>query len=472
MNRILLILHLAGMALLSGGCAIRPPENRLGAVAADTPTRWVASGAAQAGIDQHWIKRFGDDDLSDLVDEAMKNNPDLRISAERVRRAQASARLAATRRDPRVEGRVNGILQKQRFMGFPLSLGSYTSDSYGASVGINWELDVWGRVLASQRAAFGDYQVQQQEYRAARASLAAQVTRAWFALGEANDQIRLAEAAILVREKIVQSVRERFAQALVEEGGLASQLRLAETDLASSRASVARWRAERERALRQVELLAGRYPRGKALSQRGLPKAPASPPAGLPSSLLLRRPDILAAERRYAAAGERSKAAVLARYPSFSLTGSRGTSSDALSGVLDSSLGVWSLAGGVVQPLLAGRRLREEANVAAQDEKIALRELQRVVLRSFGEVEQALVAESYYAKRQSAVAESARLAKEAASAAIVDFSDGAVDALTLLSAQDRQVQTAFQLAELLRMRLENRVNLHLALGGDFEVRGK
>ena len=125
-----------------------------------------------------------------------------------------------------------------------------------------------------------------------------------------------------------------------------------------------------------------------------------------------------------------------------------------------------------MQPLLAGRRLREEANVAAQDEKIALRELQRVVLRSFGEVEQALVAESYYAKRQSAVAESARLAKEAASAAIVDFSDGAVDALTLLSAQDRQVQTAFQLAELLRMRLENRVNLHLALGGDFEVRGK
>ena len=91
---------------------------------------------------------------------------------------------------------------------------------------------------------------------------------------------------------------------------------------------------------------------------------------------------------------------------------------------------------------------------------------------SASEVEQALIAESYYARRQAAVEESARLAKEAVEAAIVDFSDGAVDALTLLSAQDRQVQTAFQLAELLRMRLENRVNLHLALGGDFKVRGK
>ena len=276
----------------------------------------------------------------------------------------------------------------------------------------------------------------------------------------------------MVRKTIVQSVRERFTEALVDEGGLASQLRLAETDLASARASLARWRAERERALRQVELLVGRYPRGEALSERGLPEAPASPPAGLPSGLLLRRPDIQAAERRFAAAGLRRKVASLARYPSFSLTGSSGTSSDALTGILNSKLGVWSLGAGVVQPLLAGRRLQAEADMAEQDEKIALRELQSVVLRSFGEVEQALVAEAYYAKRQRAVADSARLAKEAAGAAIVDFSDGAVDALILLSAQDRQVQTAFQLAELLRMRLDNRVNLHLALGGDYQLRSK
>ena len=472
MNRLGLIGTLAGLSLLGFGCSVRPSESRLGSVNAGIPGSWAASKEGRAGIDQHWIRRFGDDGLNALVAEAIRNNPDMRISAERVRRAAASARLASTGRGPSVEGRVNGIVQKQRFTGFPIALGSHTSNSYGATLGINWEIDLWGRVLARQRAALGDYQGQQQVHRAARASLVAQVAKAWFALGEANDQIRVAEAAVLVREKIVQSVRERFAEALVDEGGLASQLRLAETDLASSRASRERWRAERERALRQVELLAGRYPRGEALSSRGLPDPPPDPPAGLPSGLLLRRPDILAAERRYAAAGERHKAAELARYPRFSLTGSSGTSSDALGNVLDSKFGVWSLAGGVAQPLLAGRRLREEANIAARDEEIALRELQGVVLRSFGEVEQALIAESYYARRQAAVEESARLAKEAVEAAIVDFSDGAVDALTLLSAQDRQVQTGFQLAELLRMRLENRVNLHLALGGDFKVRGK
>jgi outer membrane protein TolC len=126
----------------------------------------------------------------------------------------------------------------------------------------------------------------------------------------------------------------------------------------------------------------------------------------------------------------------------------------------------------VVQPLLSGGRLREEAKIAGHDEEIALRELQGSVLRAFGEVEQALVAEEYFGKRERAMAESARSAREAAGAAIVDFADGAVEALTLLSAQDRQVQTAFQLASLRRMRLDNRVNLHLALGGDFKLRGQ
>ncbi|MCH2063509.1 MAG: efflux transporter outer membrane subunit [Roseibacillus sp.] len=461
-------LMVLGLAALLTGCAVRSSDSRIGSAAEGAPERWIASKAARAGIDRDWIKRFGDAQLVALVEESMKNHPDLWVAAERVRRAEAIARLSGAARRVQVSGQVNGLLQKQRFPGFPLSLGSNTAEVYGASLDVSWELDLWGRLRASRRAAEGDQQAQVQDYRAARASMAAQLAKAWFALGEANEQIGLAQAAILVRDKTVLSIRERFAVAL--EGGLASQLRLAETDLASSRASLARWQAERERALRQVELLAGRYPEGRLLSQKGLPGIPAPPPVGLPSELLLRRPDILAAERRYAAAGNRHKAARLARYPSFSLTGRTGTSTNSLNEVLDSRFGVWSLAGGVMQPLIAGGRLREEERIAGHDEEIALRELQRSVLRGFGEVEQALVAEDYFARREQAVAESARSAKEAAEAAILDFADGAVDALTLLSAQDRQVQTAFQLVALRRMRLDNRVDLHLALGGDFKLR--
>ncbi|MFM1560830.1 MAG: efflux transporter outer membrane subunit [Roseibacillus sp.] len=460
------------LVALMSGCGVTPPQNRVAAVASMAPGSWNDSRPARAGIDLAWIRRFGDSQLSALVNESMSRNLDLRVAAEQVRRAEAVARLAGAARKPQLQGQITGSRTKQRFTGFPIPIGSTTSETYGASLDIGWELDLWGRLRASQSAAVGDLQAQGFEFQAARTSLAAQIAKAWFALGEANDQIRLAQVAIVVREKTAQSVRERFAEALVEEGGLASQLRLAESDLATSRASLARWQAERERALRQIELLVGRYPSGRSLSMRGLPPAPPRPPAGLPSELLLRRPDILAAERRYAAAGKRREAARLAKYPSFSLTGAMGTSTDSLHEVLSSNFGVWSLAGGVVQPILAGGRLREEERIARHDEQIALGQLQRTVLQGLGEVEQALIAEDYFAKREAAVAESAVLAGEAAEAAIQDFADGAVDALMLLSAQDRKVQTAFQLAELRRLRLDNRVNLHLALGGDFKVRGK
>lgn len=216
----------------------------------------------------------------------------------------------------------------------------------------------------------------------------------------------------------------------------------------------------------------GRYPSGKNLTNRGLPSPPPSPPSGLPSELLKRRPDVLAAERRFAGAGQRAKEARLARFPRLSLTASTGTVTDSLDNVLDSSFGVWSIGGGLVQPILTGGRLKEEELIARSDERIALGDLQNTVLQAFGEVEQALVAEKYLTKRVGALAKSAERAASASLASAQDFADGNVDALTLLTAQDRRIQTALLLANLRRIRLDNRVDLHLALGGDFRVRGK
>ena len=459
---------LVGWVLVVSGCSPWTASRSTGPLANGLPSTWSTDQAPSLGVDQEWIARFKDPQLIRLVEEAMNQNPDLKATAQRVRRAEAVARLAGAGKKPQLSGQINTLQQKQRFPGFPIKLGSNTAESYGASLDVTWEPDLWGRVRASQRAAVVESLAQVQDYRAARASLAGQLAKAWFALGEAGEQIVLAEAAIDVRVKTVASIQERFAAAL--EGGLASQLRLAETDLASARASLARWQADRARARRQIELLVGRFPDGMVVEPAGLPVAPALPPPGLPSELLERRPDIVAAEQRYVAAGSRRNAARAARFPSFSLTGRAGTSTGALEDVLDSGFGIWSVAGRVVQPLVAGGRLREEEKIAGHDETIALRELQGTILRAFAEVEQALVAEQFYAARELAVRSSARSARQAAEASILDFADGAVDALTLLAAQDRQVQTAFQLVTLRRLRLENRINLHLALGGDFQRR--
>lgn len=460
-----------GCAAVLSGCAVNTPDSRLGAVEDMAPGRWAATREARAGVDRDWVARFGDSRLKKLVHEGLANNYDLQAAAQRVNRAASVARISGAAGRPQASGSVDGRRQKQRFVGFPFGNGGgLVSEAYGASVDVSWEVDLWGRIRAGQAADLAEWQAQGYELKAAQTSLAAQIAKAWFALGAANEQIGLAREALGIREGTAEVIRDRFERALQQEGGTASQLRLAQVDVATAKATLAQWEGEREAALRQIELLVGRYPDGTDLSRSGLPDLPGYPPAGLPSELLLRRPDILAAERRFAAAGKRIREAELAVFPSLSLNGSLGTATDTLKSVLDSDLGVWSYGGAVTQPILTGGRLRAEQEARRDGEREALARLQQTVLGAFGEVEQALVAERYLAKREAAAREAVRLAKEAAEAAQEDFADGNEDALTLFLAQSRQIESATQLVTLRRLRLDNRINLHLALGGDFKLR--
>ena len=132
----------------------------------------------------------------------------------------------------------------------------------GQSLSVNWEPDIWGFARAGQSALIADAQSEGQNYRAARASLAAQVIRAWLALAEGNEQIVLAETSTRLFEQTMDIVRDRFTNALAEKGGSASQFRLTESQFESSKATLAQRKGEREQAIRQLELLLGRYPAG------------------------------------------------------------------------------------------------------------------------------------------------------------------------------------------------------------------
>jgi len=340
--------------------------------------------------------------------------------------------------------------------------------SYGSVLNVSWEPDIWGKVRAGERAALADLEAQGWTYRGARASLAAEVARAWLALAEANEQVTLANKVIEVRRNTEQTIGDRFARALAEEGGSAAELRLAQADLATAEANLAQREGERDSAIRRLEVLLGRYPSGTATGSATLPKVPGRPPAGLPSELLLRRPDILAAERAFAASGQRVKEARLAFYPSFSLTGSLGTSTNQLKSVLDSDFGVWSMAGQIAQPILAGGTLKSQLEERKAADREAVATLQGVVLKGFGEVEQALAADAYLAAQETATTRAVERATEASQAALDDYAGGTGDVLTLLSAQSRAVLLSSQQLSLRRLRLDNRVNLHLALGGDYK----
>jgi len=458
--------------LLLVGCVVTPPGSRMGEAGVSAPGAWTATKEARAGVDSNWVSRFGDRGLVRMVDEALAANPDLRASAERVNRAAALAKASGASARPQAGVGLSGSRQEQKFIGLPIGGGggplSSIYSSYGSVLNVSWEPDIWGKVRAGERAALADLETQGWTYRGARASLAAEVARAWLALAEANEQVTLANKVIEVRRNTEQTIGDRFARALAGEGGTAAEFRLAQADLASAEATLAQREGERDSAIRRLEVLLGRYPSGTAIGSATLPKVPGHPPAGLPSELLLRRPDILAAERQFAATGQRVKEARLAFYPSFSLTGSLGTATNQLKSVLDSDFGVWSMAGQLAQPILSGGTLKAQLEASRAQDREAVATLQGVVLKAFGEVERALAADAYLAAQETATARAVERATEASKAAVEDYAGGTGDVLTLLSAQSRAVLLSSQQLNLRRLRLDNRVNLHMALGGDYK----
>ncbi len=451
--------------VLLGGCALQSPASRSGE-AGSAPGAWSATREAKAGVDHHWVRSIGGSPLVSLVGEAQRANPSLRASAARVDQAAALAKVAGAERFPSIGAGSQAGRQKQNFLG-----QTSTDNSFGVSLQAAWEVDLWGKVKDGAEAAIADAEAQAQADRALRSSLAAQVSKAWLAVAESNEQVALAEQAVKSREESSTLVRERFERAIAEDGGSAAQVRLSETELATAKADLERRRGERERALRQLELLLGRYPSGAVSGAARLPKLPPAPPAGLPSELLLRRPDILQSERRLAAAGRRSDQAVKALYPSINLTGSLGTTTDQLEKILSSSSGVWALGGSLTQPIFQGGRIQGGIEQADAAEREAVANLQRVVLDAFGEVEQSLVTEIYLRRQESEIARAVELSKDASARAGEEFRNGTGGVLTFLAAQNREIEASSSLVAVRRLLLDNRVNLHLALGGDVVLHG-
>ena len=296
------------------------------------------------------------------------------------------------------------------------------------------------------------------------------MAKAHFALAESEEQVALARETLEAFEATEQAIADRFRTGQAEGQIVGAQYRLAKSDAASARAAVEQSAGTRDQVRRQLETLLGRHASGKLVGRSKLPAAPPVPPAGLPGELLLRRPDILAAERRFAAQGKRVSEGRRALFPQIKLTGSVGMSTDELASLVDSDFGVWTLGANVAQPILTGGRLRAEVRVREAEERESLATLQKTVLDAFGEVETALAADAFLAGREAALREAVTLATEADVEARAAFRDGVGDILTVFAAQNRRLTTQAQFITVRRLRLDNRINLHLALGGDYHPR--
>lgn len=456
--------------LLAAGCghrAAQPPSLDL-----DLPPGWTA---AQAGEPQQPLPEdtpwpgfdLGDPALAAVIGEALAHNHDLAAAAARVEQAAARARIAGAALAPQLSAGLDGGRSKRNFIGFPIpgsdgGVLSSTSSTVGVALNVSWEADLWGRLAAGRVASRSDFEAARSDFEAARSSLAAQTAKAWLAAVEAQRQLELAARAFDSRSSTAAKVRRRY------EAGLrpSLDLRLAQADRAVSAAGVAAREAQLDAAVRQLELLLGRYPSARLELPRELPALAGPVPVGLPAQLLTRRPDLAASERRLAAAGARVDEARAALYPQLRLTGSAGTSSDQVGDLLDGDFSVWNVAGSLLQPLFQGGRLRAGVDLAAAGADEALASYAAGVLRALGEVETTLAAERLLAAQETALAAAVEQSEAAQRLAEQRYETGLGEYLTVLESQRRALDAASRSWDVRRQRLAARIDLYLALGGD------
>ena len=459
---------LIGLLLLATGCATAPLADHP-ALDAGVPAAWTGRDDTGGPPALAWWADFGDPGLDDVVQSALLQNYDLQAAAARLDQALADSRIAGADLQPALQVGLNGSQRKQNFIGFPIPgaedrVLSSVFTNFGVSLDLTWEADLWGRLRAGARAALADLQSRAADLRAAQLSLAGQTTKAWFASAEAQQQLRLAEASVASFRISSEYVRERFEQGLRPS----LDVRLALSNLATAEALREQRGQQFDASIRQLEVLMGRYASGTTAIPSALPAAPAVIPGGLPAELVRRRPDVVAAERRIAAARQRLQVAQRDLYPRFSLTANTGTATGALQDLVKRNFGVWTLLGNVIQPLLQGGRLRAGVDRAEARAAEELAVYANTTLQAFSEVETALSAEEYLVERERYLEISAEQSRAAETIADDRYRSGLDDYITVLESQRLALQAEGDLIAARRQRLENRVDLYLALGGGFD----
>ena len=458
--------RLLALAVLAA-CGTAPPPTPPAELALELPRQWASEAPAAASpLQQDWWKAFGDAGLDAFMEQALDHNRDLGAAIARLEALAAARTIAGAPLWPEVDAGLNANRSRRLFLGFPFGGGgvpSTTVSTYGLSLNVRWELDVWGRLRAGESAAIADQQVALADFHGARLSLLGQICRGWFAAIEARQQLDLAEATVAAFRATAADVRDRFRRGVRP----ALDVHLAETNLANAEATIAQRREVLQRTLRHLDVLAGRYPDGRTGTGNAMPAALPMVPAGLPGELLQRRPDLVAAERRVATTGCRIEAARASLYPALSLTGSAGTTSLDLADLTDKDFRVWGLGANLLEPIFRGGALQAEVARRQALRVEALANYGGAVLRAFAEVEDVLTTDERLAERREHLAAAARHATAARDLARQRYQAGLTDFLTVADGQRQAFQAESARIGIERARLENRIDLFLALGGGY-----
>ncbi|KOR18776.1 efflux transporter outer membrane subunit [Burkholderia cenocepacia] len=438
-------------AVLLAGCA-GARHDPLPAVA--IPANWAAPVAADApAATGDWWRSFGDPQLDALIDDALRANNDLAIAAIRVYRAQLQAGLVDTNLTPNVTLGANGAVSR--------TLDTHQmSRSSGVNGSLSYELDLWGRLAALRDAARWEADATAADLEAARLSLIGTTAALYWQIGYLNRQIALGDANIAYAERTLALVRSRHTAGAVSGLDLAQ----AEQSLAAQRAAQTQLIQQRTENRHALAILFDRPPQQLAAEPSALPDAaPPDVAAGLPASLLGRRPDLRAAEFRLRESLAQVDATRTSFYPTFTLTGSAGTTSTSLERVLTNPVGTLGL--GLALPFIQWNTMQLQIRVSKSQYEEAVVGFRQRLYTALAEVENALSASVQLEREAEQRALSLAQAQRAERLAAARFAAGATAVQPWLDQQQvlRSAQSADELTRL--NRLNNQMKLYRALGG-------
>ncbi|RHW18160.1 efflux transporter outer membrane subunit [Sphingomonas gilva] len=457
---------LAATAML-GGCQLAPPHER--------PALPTAGGypAAYAGdvtlgvraTEIGWRDFFADPRLDQLVDAALERNRDLAVSVAQIEEARGQYRIQDSARLPQLGATADAT--RSRVPGADLGVpgaGAITANRYSIGVGVTgFELDFWGRVRNLSEAARSEYLATIQAERAFRLALIRDVASTYFAAREAEERIALAEATVKSRQEGLRIARRRL------DAGVTSALdfRQAESLLTQAETELAAVRLSKAQSDNFLTVLTGGpiaepLPAALPLAQQ---KSGPTIAAGLPSDLMVTRPDVLAAEERLRAARANIGAARAAFFPSISLTGSAGFASSELDGLFGGDSFTWSFGPSISLPIFDWGERQGNLTVARARENIAVATYERTVQGAFQEVADALAGRRFLADQVAAQQRAVEAQRAIANLARIRYREGVANYLEVLDAERNLFAAEQALISVRRSELDNLVSLYVALGG-------
>jgi len=449
---------LSAFATVLIGCKLADPPSQsqtlTNALPATTkiPLEWSSPANTNLVTDE-WLRTFNDVQLEALVAEAVSNNTDLRAAASRVEAARQHVAIVGSQLLPKVGARLGAGATRDD-----------GNDDWGtgttAYLGAAWEPDIWGKLRSRKSASQAAYEATALEYVWARESLAATTAKAWFLATGTRQLLQLSERAVGIYSNLFELVKIRRIAGKVTDLDVAeagASFNMAQAQLRSAQT------ADLE-ARRTLELLLGRYPAAEIAVGTNYPTILPTVQAGLPMSLLDRRPDLLAARSQVLAAFRREEAARLDLLPSFRLGIEGGRLDNNLLSLLQLNPWLFRSAIGMTVPVYTGGELTARVKIATANQQAAVAGYGSAVLTAFKEAEAALANERLLAEALRYSEASAQDRAEAARISRIQYTAGAIDLLSVLQIQADQLAADAVVIKTRDAQLANRVQLNLALG--------